>query len=136
MPKVNRRSRMPYGELARWMAICLPIGLYHLWHERYRWHWSLKILVSLAATACTACIWAGALSLLGRPSPVMAQSPAFVPIQQDTYPLVVDADGSQYPLEGCVHAKSGALPITLVQAARQNIPADELCNPPRYDNRN
>ena len=136
MSRVLRRRRMPYGELARWMAICLPIGLYHLWHERYRWHWIVKLLVSAAATACTICMWTGALSLFGRPNPVMAQSPSAMLVQQDIYPLLVDADGACYHLEGCVHLKPDALPITLMQAARQGIPADERCNPPRYNNRN
>ncbi|MCL2810623.1 MAG: hypothetical protein FWD25_01890 [Clostridia bacterium] len=136
MPRVYRRRRMPYGELARWMAICLPVGLYHLWHERYRWHWSVKLLISITATALTACMLAGALSLFGRPNPVMAQPTTSQFIQQDIYPLVVEADDSMYHLEGCVYAKPGTLPIRLSQAASQNIPADELCNPPRYNNRN
>jgi len=127
---------MPYGELARWMVIFLPIGLYHLWHERYRWHWSLKLLASAAAIACTICMWAGMLSLFARPSPVIAQDPTIVLSQQDIYPLLVEADGSCYHQEGCVYVKPGAMPITLVQAARQKIPADERCNPQRYGNKN
>ena len=136
MAKILRRRRMPYGELARWMAICLPIGLYHLWHERYRWHWSAKLLISVVATTCAACMVAGALSLFGRPNPVMAQPTSPSLVQQDLYPLVVEADGSCYHLEGCVYARPGTMPIKLQQAAHQGIPADELCNPPRYNNRN
>ena len=136
MSKIFRRRRMPFGELARWMAICLPVGLYHLWHERYRFHWMVKLLISVAATACTVCVWMGVLSLFAQPNPIMAQSPAAALIQHDIYPLLVEADGSCYHLEGCRYAKTGAMPITLMQAARQKIPADELCNPPRYNNRN
>jgi len=136
MSKVIRRRRMPYGELIRWMAICLPVGLYHLWHEHYRCHWTLKFLISLGATAVTACMLAGALSLFGRPGPVMAQALSPAVAQQDMYPLLVEADGSCYHLEGCAYTKPGTMPITLLQAARQGIPADELCNPPRYNNRN
>jgi len=127
---------MPYGELMRWMAVCLPIGLYYLWHERYRLHWFLKALVTVAATACTVSVWMGALSLFAQPNPIMAHPLSTTPLQQDIYPLVVDADGAYYHLEGCKFIKPGAAPIKLIQAANQKIPADELCNPPRYDGRN
>ena len=136
MRKVYRRRRMSYAELARWLAIFLPIGLYHLWRERYRWHWSVKALITATALACTACVWAAALSLFAQPNPVIAQSTSAVLVQRDIYPLLVDPDGACYHLEDCVFARPGALPITLMQAARQGIPADERCNPPRYNNRN
>ena len=136
MSRVIRRRRMPYGELIRWMVVCLPIGLYHLWHERYRWHWSVKMLISMMATAVAASMLVGALSLFGRPNPIFAQPAPPVSIQQGIYPLMVEADGSLYHMEGCAHAKPGTMPITLQQAARRNISADERCNPPRYGNRN
>jgi len=126
---------MPYGELARWMVVFLPIGLYHLWHERYRWHWSFKLLISVAATAVSACMLAGVLSLFGRPNPIFAQT---VPpeLEERRIKLYVEADKSRYHLEGCAYANPGIVPITLEAAAREQIPADELCNPPRYNNRN
>ncbi len=136
MRRVHRRRRMPYAELARWLALCLPIGLYHLWHEKYRMHWLMKVFISVAASAVTVCIFVGVLSLFARPNPVMAQTNSAVLAQRDIYPLLVDPDGGHYHMEGCVYADPEALPITLVQAARQSIPADELCNPPRYNNRN
>ncbi len=129
----HRRRRMPYPELVRWLAICLPVGLYHLWHERYRLHWSIKIGISALATGFAICLYVGVISLFSAPSPVMAQSSSVQLVQRDIYPLVVDADGSQYHLKGCVHCGEDALTITLVQAARQGIPPDERCNPPRYD---
>ena len=131
----HRRRRMPYPELVRWLAICLPVGLYHLWNERYRWHWAVKLGISALATGFAICLYTGVISLFSTPSPVMAQSSPVQLSQRDIYPLVVDADGVYYHLQGCVHADRGALAITLVQAARQGIPPDEACNPPRYSSR-
>ena len=136
MHQMIRRRRMPYPTLVRWLVLCLPIGLYYLWHERYRWHWLQKTMISLAATAFTVCLCAGIVSLFRIPSPVVAQSSPVRLLQQDIYPLVVDQNGGSYHLEGCVHADRNAMPILLVRAAQEQIPADERCNPPRYDTRN
>ena len=136
MSQMMRRRRMPYSVLVRWLVFCLPIGLYHLWHERYRWHWLRKVAISALASAFTVCMVAGIVSLFRAPSPVVAQSSPVRLLQQDIYPLVVDRDGSFYHLEGCVHADKAAMPILLVRAAQEGIPADERCNPPRYDTRN
>ena len=127
-----RRRTMPYPALMRWLALCLPVGLYHLWQRQVRVHWIGKIFVTMAATAFTICLAAGVLSLFTLPSPVMAQTQNVL-VQRDIYELVVDMEGEAYHLVGCVHARQSAtMPITLVQAARRSIPADERCNPPRY----
>lgn len=136
MRKVYRRRRMPYPELVRWLAICLPVGLYHLWHERYRWHWTVKVGFSTLAIGFAICLYAGLFSLFSMPSPVMAQAAQAELLQRDIYPLIVDKDGTFYHLKECVHATPESVPITLVQAARQQIQPDEQCNPPRYGNRN
>lgn len=126
------RPSVGLAEQIRWLAFCLPVGLYKLWLHQRRIHWPLKAVISLVSIAFCACSIAGIISLFSTPLPVMAQT-APVQIQVDLYPLVVDVEGTQYHLEGCIYAPaSEAIPITLAQAARQGIPADERCNPPRH----
>jgi hypothetical protein len=127
---------MSYAELVSWLAVCPPLGLYYLWHERCRWAFMVKLCVSALAAAFTACLIAGVLSLFTIASPLMAQSEPMPSFQPGIYQLVVDADGAEYHLAGCVHALPDAMPITLGQAARRKVPADERCNPPRYQIRN
>ena len=126
------RKRLPYAELSRLLIICLPLGLYHLWNRRYRWRWSIKFGITVVATGIAICLYAGIIGLFSGSRPVMAQSPSPALAARDIYPLMMDADRSYYHFQGCVYSGKNAIPITLLEAARQNIPPDERCNPPRY----
>ena len=122
---------MPLPVLCRWLAFCLPAGLFYLWRRQYRWGLLRKLVISCLSIVLTAVLWAGVLNLFTRPIPILAQANAVV-LQRDIYPLVADLHGTTYHLAGCVHAPEDAVPITLDTAAQRKIPADERCNPPRY----
>ena len=126
-----RRRQLPFPVLFRWLAFCLPVGLYYLWSRQYRWSLLRKLLLSCIAIAMATVLWSGVARLFARPVPLLAYSGQPV-LQRDIYPLVTDPQGIAYHLEGCIHAPEDALSITLEAASRRRIPADERCNPPRY----
>ena len=136
MPRAHARNRVSLLIIVRWLLICLPVGLFFLWSGRSALNRFLKLLVTCAAIVCAVCIWMGAMNLIAEPGQVMAQSSSIAPVLQEMYPLLLDPDVAHYHLEGCAHAQEGAEHTTLALVARLGVPADELCNPPRYDTRN
>ncbi len=125
------RRQLPTAVLVRWLALCLPVGLYHLWRQ-HRWNVPIKLGISAVSTLCGLLTFVAILTMLSNPAPVEAQTSAALLMSRDIYPLVADPDGGQYHLEGCVYAPENALPVTLRVAAQQHMQADERCNPPRH----